>query len=486
MSILELATSADQDPVVSRPVPGWRFPLLCGCLLLAIGYSVFLALIAPPPDFPRQLTTFVWLWLISFVPYLVASVLILATRGPVGRKRWLELAVILVGALVLRVQLMFLQPNLSRDSWRYLWDARVTLNGYSPYVYPPNSPVLLHLANLLLTNSRFRNVPTIYPPGAQAFYLFSYLLAPDNLVFLKGIFIICELITVAGLAVLLAKKGLDPARCVIYAWCPLPIMEFAIQGHVDALVVMFMVLTLVCAQSQRRGARVLTGFFLAMATLTKLYPILMLAVVWRRRDWAMVCTCLITIALSYIPYIILGHGQIFGFFATYASEQNSSNSGSVTMLMYWLSTSFGLPLFVTYLVDAVLVGGGTILVWFWRQRERISMEEAMLVLIGLVFVVSTHIFPWYTTALLPWVALLLGAPLSSRFNWHSRELAALVVWYFVCFSATSYLAGYLNGWDWYYVIVYDVTWLGLACVFVVSQLHKRRGRKESKLCQMNN
>ena len=137
----------------------------------------------------------------------------------------------------------------------------VTLNGYSPYVYAPGSPPLKHLVNILYENSRFRNVPTIYPPGAQAFYLISYLLAPDNLVFLKGIFILCELVTIAGLAVLLLRKGLDPARCILYAWCPLPIVEFAIQGHVDVLVVMFMVLTLVCAQSQRRGARVLTGFF---------------------------------------------------------------------------------------------------------------------------------------------------------------------------------------------------------------------------------
>jgi hypothetical protein len=480
MSLSELVTSDQQERVASRlgTIHRWRFPLLCGLLLLALGYNTFLALVAPPPDVNAQDTLFVWLWLISFIPYLAASILILATRGPEGRKRWLELAVILGCALVLRGELMFIPPNLSRDSWRYLWDARVTLSGYSPYAYAPNSPVLAHLVNILYVNSRFRNVPTIYPPGAQAFYLFSYLLAPNNLVFLKGIFIIGELITTAGLAVLLAKKGLDPARCIIYGLCPLPIVEFAIEGHVDALVAMFMVLTLVCAQSQRRGARVLTGFFLAMATLTKLYPILMLAVVWRRRDWAMLSTCLLTIVLAYIPYIILGHGQIFGFFASYASEQNATNAGSVTMWMYALSRSFGLPLFVTYLVDAALVGGGTILVWYWRQYERISMEEAMLVLIGLVFLVSTHIFPWYTTALLPWVALLIGPPLSARFTWHGRALVALFTWYFICLSIVSYLAQLLNWWNWYYGIVYDVTLLGLVCVFVMSRLHRKWiGRK---------
>src|ERR1700753_106236 len=102
MSTLELATSVRKDSISSRLVDKWRFPTLCTLLLLAIGFNIFLALIAPPPDEPQQMALFVWCCSISFVPYLVASILILATRGPVGRKRWLELALILVGALVLR------------------------------------------------------------------------------------------------------------------------------------------------------------------------------------------------------------------------------------------------------------------------------------------------------------------------------------------------------------------------------------------------
>ena len=127
MSTSELALSAPQVGVTSLPLQRWRLPLLCVCLLLAIGYNIFLALISPAPEMLAQSTMFVWFWLISFVPYLVASIVILATRGSIGRKYWIELAIILVGALVLRGQLVFLQPSLSRDSWRYLWDARGNL-----------------------------------------------------------------------------------------------------------------------------------------------------------------------------------------------------------------------------------------------------------------------------------------------------------------------------------------------------------------------
>src|ERR1700724_2744154 len=108
-------------------------------------------------------------------------------------------------------------PNLSHDAWRYLWDARITLHGYSPYVYIPRDPALVPLRNITFDNSRFRDVPTLYPPGAQAVYLLSYLSAPDNMFVLKSIFTALDLVTCGALAFLLYSRGLNPARCIIYA-----------------------------------------------------------------------------------------------------------------------------------------------------------------------------------------------------------------------------------------------------------------------------
>jgi len=126
----------------------------------------------------------------------------------------------LLGAFLLRGMLLPLPPGLSHDSWRYLWDARVTLHGISPYVYAPGDKALAPLRDsILYANSRFRNVPTIYPPGAQAVYLLSYLLAPANLFFLKGIFLVFDMVTCVALVVLLRRKGLErapyPALCLV-------------------------------------------------------------------------------------------------------------------------------------------------------------------------------------------------------------------------------------------------------------------------------
>jgi|SRR5579884_2931586 hypothetical protein len=457
----------------------WRFPALCALLLLAVGYTILLAQKAPPPDGP--VIPFVPLWMLGFAPYLAACLIVLATPAPTGRRQWSELGLILVGACVLRTLLLPIPPDLSHDSWRYLWDARVTLHGYSPYVYSPNDSHLMYLRDFIYDNSRFRNVPTIYPPGAQAIYLLSYLIAPSNLFVLKAIFLLLDIVTCVALALLLKRRGLDPSRCILYAWCPLPIVEFAIQGHLDASTLAFMTLAVLTSLSQWRGARVLTGFLIGMAALTKIYPIVLLLALMRRRDRALLATCIATIIAAYIPYIILGHGQILGFFGTYASE-HAHNAGIVPLVMDQISAyarfNTRTTLILTYLADLTVVGATALAVLIQRIRQRISPEAATLLLLAAIFAVSTHIFPWYTTALLPWAAVLLG-PLWTRGDGiNARGLAAALAWYFAFISISSYVFDSLHHWDIYYILAYYVPLAGLALAAIVGVRATRGSLKD--------
>lgn len=169
--LLSFAPTTDADAGSSKD-QRWRLPALCGLFLLAFGGNLFLASQTPAVDTPQH--AFVSLWQLTYLPYLAGCLLILATHQPSSRK-WqrAELGVILLGAFFLRLPLLFLEPNLSHDSWRYLWDARVFLHEYSPYVYAPGDHKLAFLRDVLFARSRYRNVPTIYPPGAQYVYILS-------------------------------------------------------------------------------------------------------------------------------------------------------------------------------------------------------------------------------------------------------------------------------------------------------------------------
>jgi hypothetical protein len=466
-------SAPSQSQAAHRP---WRrFALLCALLLISIGFNIYLLLTAPPID--TQLAPFITLWLLSFIPYIAACALVLLTRPPTGRLRWLELGLILLGGLALRAILLTVLPNLSHDSWRYLWDARVTLHGYSPYLYGPGAPFFAPLRDFIYDNSRFRAVPSIYPPAAQGIYLLSYLAAPSNLLVLKAIFIGFDMVTCVALAFMLYRKGLDPARCIIYTWCPLPIVEFAIQGHLDATTIAFSVLALLVATMQWRGSRVLTGFLIALATLTKLYPILLLVAVLKRRDWPLVLTCFVTIMLAYVPYLILGHGQVLGFFSTYASEQ-TPNAGVVQLVVLWLASLFKLAVpvgsILIYLCDLLLVGSIALFILSMRRQNNMRAESAALLVFVAIFAASSHIFPWYTTALLPWIALLVEPVWTRKAGFNPHGLAILMAWYFACVSIIAYFFDKTTDWRLYYLLVYAIPLAGLAASALFVAISRKR------------
>src|SRR6266571_6936535 len=504
--------------------PKRRILILIMLLLLSIALYILLIRVTPRPD--GRTTSFLQVWMLSFLPYFGACAFVLVTKPLAGRWFWIELSLILLGALIFRFMLLPLLPMLSRDSWRYLWDARVTLHGYSPYVYAPKDKVLEPLRDaLIFENMRYRNVPALYPPGAQGIFILSYLLAPNNLFFLKGIFLLFDMLTCGLLVLYLARKQLDMRRVIIYAWCPIPIVEFVIQGHLDATTIMFMVASVLCSSSIFRGSRALTGFLLGMATLTKIYPILLLLVLLRRRDWALPLTCFATIFMGYLPFLILGHGQVFGFFFDHANQQ-SPNAGIIQQVGHWLSVQFALKLSTTPLlehtIDLIALSAISLAVLVLRLKERIGVEIGALLLVGTALSISSYLFPWYTPALLPWVAVLvgplmhnqeselgmgvqgakppagvrgilsggahsgddeaqiIGAPAFSLFpkRWgddalnmltkiRAKDLAVVTAWYFICASMLGYFFGNTLDWSLYYLIVYGVVVLGLAIAAIV-------------------
>lgn len=485
MSVVSFSRPVEAVLPYSTTRAPWRRVIVLGILLaLSLASTAWLASRSPldalsiDVNNPVLVRSMLVPYGLSFLPYLLACALVLTTRPVEGRWRWLELVLILGGAALLRGLVLPLPPNLSRDSWRYVWDARVSLHGYSPYVYAPGSATLQSLRNSIFANSRYRNVPTLYPPGAQYIYILSYLLAPDNLFVLKGIFIVCDLASCALLVALLVRKGLDPARVVLYAWSPLSIVEFALQGHMDVLPIVFMLLAALMAGDPSRNGRILTGLLIGLATLMKIYPILMLVPVVKLRTWKrdalLVLTCLLTIVIGYLPFFIQGHGQIFGFFSGYANQQESS-AGFVQLFIAWLGSQRHLPLALVvaqeHFMAFLLLAGLAAIVFILRQRERISLETGILLLFGLILAVSSHVFPWYTPMLLPWIALLWPAR-QTRLTWPLLVARWIALGAPVLFSYVS-IVGYLQmPLTFYYLLTYDslVIALLLAALFAAGSV----------------
>ena len=137
MSTLEVTEETLTPDILLPARHPWRRALLLFTLLvLSVGSYVVLVSVAPKGDDRlSRIVPFLHVWMLCFLPYFLACALVLATKPVAGRWGWIEVGIILLGALALRVMLLPSLPSLSRDAWRYLWDARVILHGYSPYTY---------------------------------------------------------------------------------------------------------------------------------------------------------------------------------------------------------------------------------------------------------------------------------------------------------------------------------------------------------------
>lgn len=447
--------------------PRRHLALLSAFFLLSLVLYIWLSLVAPQLDQP--IGPFMALWGGCFLIYLVACLWIMRTQPLAGRGYWAELGILFLGAVIFRVMLIHLPLGLSRDAWRYVWDGKMIVHGYSPYQYAPNSPVLLHLRDIVYANCPYQQFPTKYPPGAELFYVLGYLLTPTSLLGMKWLFVLCDLVTCVALAVLLRLRGRDPRYVIFYAWSPLPIVEFAVQSHIDALTVACTVLAVLFAVSSWRYSRVLAGVFIGLATLTKLYPIILLLLIVRRRDWPLLMACATTIILGYLPFFLLSHGNILAASPLSAIiGQNEAHPGVIQIVLSELGAYLHLnSLLVRRVflgVEGIIVGGTLLFVVVQRIRGRLSIEMGVLLLTWVILVDYAHIFPWYATALLPWIALCI-VPLWNSKGFSTRGLGILLIWYFTFTCVLSYFPvkqyATQTNWLYYFGATFGVILLGL-------------------------
>ena len=98
---------------------------------------------------------------------------------------------------------------------------------------------------------------------------------------MKAAMILFEGITVVALLKLLRELGLRREQSLLYAWCPLLVWEIGSSGHLDSVAMAFIALALL---ARYRLQPVLTGLFLGLAIMTKMYPIVLVPALFRRGE----------------------------------------------------------------------------------------------------------------------------------------------------------------------------------------------------------
>jgi hypothetical protein len=380
---------------------------------------------------------------------LYCGVAALILKGEISFRGVLLLS---AAALIVRASFLPTSPIGSDDVYRYLWDGKVQSSGINPYLHPPSAPELESLHTSLLPGAvNHPDMKTLYFPLAQWVFYGCYQASGEAIWGIKAILLVAEAASLIILLLMTRRLSLPPRLILLYALCPLPIIELAVDAHVDGLgLPLFLAGLLLVHDGRVAPGSALLGLAMSIkpAPLVVL-PALFLSVRGWRHKAAVIAVPAAILAAQFVPY--LGTPHPLEALSTYAQ--------------HW---TFNGPIFETVnavmrdnqrarMICAVLLVAAVAAVAFSRKEFLSRVYYSLLALLLLSPV--TH--PWYVT----WMAVLL--PLVPR--WSGLAYVSTV-------SLTSFtiLAYKLTGSWVQYPLVLAFEYIPVAVFLAMEFRHSRR------------
>lgn len=288
--------------------------------------AAFTAHLAPLASAPLTVLSYA----VSFLPYV-------AILWCIRHRSFDGIAPLIVTAIGIRCVLLFAEPLLSDDIYRYIWEGRVTLAGFNPFVLAPDSPELSALRDGIWSKVNHPQIPTIYPPVSQGVFALVALVGGGT-VAMKAAFVAVELAGVAVIAKIWdAESSTKTFALAIYALNPLVFYEVAWSGHLDVLAWMPLTIAMLLVATRPATLRwgVAAGALLGVSIAAKLLGLLFLPYLALREPQKILQTlghraAVIIVALgvaagSYAGFADAGP-KLFQGFGTYAASWRSNDS----------------------------------------------------------------------------------------------------------------------------------------------------------------
>lgn len=308
---------------------------------------------------------------------------------------------LLLAGVILRIAFMTIPPVGSPDYYRYIWDGRVQASGINPYAYSPDSPALdsLH-TDIVPRLVTYPGMKTIYPPLSEILFYFAYLIGGQSYMGIKILILLMDLFTVFGLYLILRQQKVDRKYLLMYALCPLPLIQFFLDGHVDAFGFAFLIFFIYFYLGGKKNS----GYvFLGLSMLIKPLALIIVPVlffsergVFNRIKAAAIP--LLLFGLFYVPFVFTGSP----FSALMKFTENWTFNGVV----FHVLDAFIHDNQRSRAVCAVLL----IVAYVPLVRSRMDFLTKVYLSIILLFIFSPIVHPWY----IGWLAVLL--PLVPRWS----------------------------------------------------------------------
>ncbi|MBR9914191.1 MAG: mannosyltransferase [Algicola sp.] len=382
----------------------YKAPLLL--TLVSSCFYVFFAYDLVRTDGPKLILLYTVLWI---------SFLMLFKFG----KQHTRLLTIV--AFVFRAIFIIAIPNLSQDFYRFIWDGRLLLEGFNPYLYTPEQFMTvgsfpIHQAQVLyegmgeLNGSHFSN----YPPLKQL--CFGLAAAVSNHSILGSVIVFRLLIIAADFGTLfygkrlLAQLKLPVNNIFLYILNPFIIIELTGNLHFEGILICCLVWSLYLLNC---GKWKMAAIVFAFSISVKLIPLLLLPLFFRYFKKASDHRLNFGRLMAF--YAIVGLTTLLLFLPFYSKAFFNNYTGTVALWFqnfefnasfYYIAREIGylfrgyneiaiIGKILALLVFCMVVG----IAFSKKQQTLKTLIVQMLFALSVYLFLSTTVHPWYLATL---------------------------------------------------------------------------------------
>ncbi|AXT62514.1 mannosyltransferase [Aquimarina sp. AD10] len=329
-----------------------------------------------------------------------------------------------VAGLLFRIVFLFAIPNLSQDFYRFIWDGRMLLEGYNPYLSLPevwisdnNAPINqaheLYKGMGQLNGSHFTN----YPPISQLCYLISAVFASKSILGSAMVFRILIILADIGTFFfgkkLLKALKLPEKQIFWYVLNPFIIIELTGNLHFEAVMVFFIIWSLYLLH---KGYWYWAAIALGLSVSVKLIPLLFLPLFFKKfvigdhknynklgirsglpKLLGFYSIILLTVLVTFAPF--LSEAFLINFRKTITLWfQNFEFNASIFYIIRWIGyqvVGWNIIETVGKILPMIVILILLSLTFIRKNKTTIQLITVLTLGICCYYFLSTTVHPWY-------------------------------------------------------------------------------------------
>ncbi|MBW1895307.1 MAG: glycosyltransferase, partial [Deltaproteobacteria bacterium] len=281
----------------------------------------------------------------------------------------------------------FLGFPASYDVNRYVWEGYLVNQDINPYLHAPSDPVLKPFVTDIWHNINHKDASACYPPMVILFFSVLSGISQSPL-FFKSVIILFDIAVIPLLALMMRFRKIDLKYLIIYALNPLILVFIAGEGHLDAIHVFFICLSLYMLDLKKDGW---SFFILGCAVMSKYYAIILFPFFVNSKNWKKAIILFVPF-VSYLPFLDSGP-ELFSSLINFGTAMHYNDSMAVLLRLFFGSNAV--------LISLMLL---TICIVFIFLVVHDTMRSSYLAFASLLIFLPT-LHPWYLVLLTPFLVL---------------------------------------------------------------------------------